>query len=345
MKKIIVAPLNWGLGHASRCVPIIKSLKAYKYTPVIAGDGESLLLLQKEFPELESIQLPSYNISYAKNLKRHLSLKIPSILKAISAERKVVEQYIHDHQDVVGIISDNRFGVRSKNVPSVYITHQINVLSGIWTPLTSYIHQKVMQRFDECWIPDDSESSLSGKLSISKQKLSKKHIGVLSRFSKEERKIKYDVAIILSGPEPLRTRLEKMLLRMLEQYKGKVIFVRGIVESTQKKSIQKNVALYNYMLSQELQEVLNSSEVVISRSGYSSLMDYTATEKKAVLIPTKGQTEQEYLSLYLANKGEVISVDENDFSLEHIEKAKRLNGLKTNGNVLEDSLFSLFERK
>ncbi len=345
MKKIIVAPLNWGLGHASRCVPIIRSLKTNKYTPVIAGDGDALRFLQKEFPELESIQLPSYNISYAKNLKRHLLFKVPKILKAVIAERKVVEQYINEHNDVVGVISDNRFGVRSVNVPSIYITHQVNVLSGFWTPLTSFVHQKIIQRFDECWIPDDSACSLSGKLSRSKRKLCKKHIGILSRFSKQKKKATYDLAVILSGPEPLRTQLENTLLTALKEYKGTTVFVRGIMESAPKKSTQKNISIHNYMLSEELQEVLHTSEVVISRSGYSSVMDYAATGKKGILIPTKGQTEQEYLAHYLAKQGYVLSIEEKSFDIKYIEEAKNLKGLPPNKTGLDKELFSLFERK
>ena len=213
MKKIIVAPLNWGFGHASRCAPIIRLLIKYKYTPVIATDGAALLFLRKEFPEIETIQLPSYNIKYGKNLTRLLLFQTSKILRAIAAEQKVIEKYIQNDDDVIGVISDNRFGVRSVTVPSVYITHQINVLSGMWTWLTSFVHQKIIRRFDECWIPDEESAYLSGKLSRSKRNLRQKYIGALSRFSKENKKHQYDVAIILSGLDPNRTQLEKNFMK------------------------------------------------------------------------------------------------------------------------------------
>jgi len=345
MKKIIVAPLNWGLGHASRCVPIIRSLIENGYTPVISTDGAALLFLQKEFPALETIQLPAYHISYAKNIKRHLLFQTPKILRTIVAERRVIEKFVSNNDDVIGVISDNRFGVRSTKVPSVYMTHQINVLSGWMTFLTSYVHRRIIRNFDECWIPDEEGSSLSGQLSRSKRNLHQKYIGPLSRFSKEQQQLEYDLAIVLSGPEPHRGQLEKKIRTILELYKGNIVLVRGVIEPEQKKSCIENITIYNYVLSKELQEILNTSEVVVSRSGYSSVMDYVATEKKAVLIPTRGQTEQEYLGEYLAEKGNVISVNENEFSIQHIEKAKDLKGLRKKERLFNSKLFGLFERK
>ncbi|MDT7831110.1 glycosyltransferase [Flavobacteriaceae bacterium S356] len=345
MKKIIVAPLNWGLGHASRCVPIIRLLIKYKYSPVIATDGVALLFLKKEFPELETIQLPSYNIKYGKNLTKLLLFQTPKILKAITAERKVIEEYIQDHDDVIGVISDNRFGVRSDKVPSVYITHQVNVLSGMWTWLTSFVHQKIIRRFDECWIPDEELSLLSGKLSRSKRSLHQKYIGSLSRFSKENKKHLHDVVVVLSGLEPNRTQLEEKLHEALEEYKGKIVFIRGVLESEQKKDHKNNITIYNYVLSQELQEILNTAKVVVSRSGYSSIMDYAVTGKKAVLIPTKGQTEQEYLAKYLAQKGNIVSVSENMFCAKDIERAQDLSGLTVEDKILNKELLSLFKGK
>ena len=162
---VIVAPLHWGLGHATRCIPMIKLLLQCQYTPVLASDGAALKLLRKEFPELAYLELPSYDIHYAKHLKWSLFFQIPKVLQAIRDEKSLIAAYV-DNNEVVGIISDNRFGVRNAKVPSVYMTHQLNVLAGIFTFLTSKIHQKLIKRFDECWIPDVALTpTLSGKLS------------------------------------------------------------------------------------------------------------------------------------------------------------------------------------
>lgn len=345
MRKIIVAPLNWGLGHATRCVPIIKFLQENQYTPVIASDGEALLFLQKEFPKVETIQLPSYNITYAKHLKWHLLLQIPKIRKAKNAERKCIENYIDKHDDVVGIISDNRFGVRSGKIPSVYITHQLNVLSGGATFLTSFIHQRVIKKFDECWIPDEEGGRFSGKLSKSKKKLNQKYIGVLSRFQKRELETIYDVLILLSGLEPNRTHLEEELKRIYKDSAKRVCLIQGKVEDIQKTSTYGNIRMINFMLSSELEKTINASELVICRSGYSSVMDLISLHKQAILIPTKNQTEQEYLARYL-----------NDLELFMFKEEKKLKGCKAlvldtylekqyQKKELPSNLFSLFQGK
>ena len=170
-KRILVAPLNWGLGHATRCIPIINALVQEGFVPIIASDGDALSLLRKEFPNLSSIELPSYNITYAKNgkmFKLKLIKDSPRLLKTIKAEKKAISGIL-EHNDIAGIISDNRLGVRNKNTPSVFITHQLNVLSGTTTWLSTKMHQKFIKKFDACWVPDaDGELNLSGKLGHTK---------------------------------------------------------------------------------------------------------------------------------------------------------------------------------
>ena len=148
-KNILIAPLNWGLGHATRCIPIIKELQQFGFTPIIASDGVALRLLQKEFPELVSIELPSYEIEYAKDekdFKWKLIKNSPKMIQAIFEEKKKVKALVKQY-DLKGIISDNRLGVYSKKVPSVFITHQLNVLSGKTTWISSKLHQFFIAKF------------------------------------------------------------------------------------------------------------------------------------------------------------------------------------------------------
>lgn len=185
--KIIVAPLNWGLGHATRCIPLIKALLDENFTPIIASDGAALKLLQKEFVHLKSYELPSYDIQYAKsrnNFKLKLLLQFPNLHKAIKEEEKIIGTIV-EKEDVSGIISDNRFGVRSKKVPSIYITHQIKVLSGNTTFLSTKLHHRIISKFDACWIPDYiHEPNLAGILShVKNTNLICSYINPLSRFA------------------------------------------------------------------------------------------------------------------------------------------------------------------
>lgn len=345
-KKIIVAPLNWGLGHAARCVPIINSLITNNFTPIIASDGKALAFLQKEFPNLETLELPSYNISYGRNLKLNLFLKSFSIWKKIQKEQKVISQFIAENKDVVGIISDNRFGVRSVTIPSVYITHQVNVFSGFTSFLTSKIHQKIINKFDECWIPDTKEFTFSGKLSEGKKlKVPYKFIGVLSRFKQEKKAKRQDLLVLISGVEPNRTSFEKKLKKELKNYSGSIILVQGKIEPQQKIFIEENIKIYNFMLSNELEKTINASEIIICRSGYSSIMDLAILEKKVFFIPTKNQTEQEYLARFLEAKKVAPYSSEENFSVEKLLEVHKYSGLMATETKIDDTLFSLFHSK
>lgn len=346
MKKIIIAPLNWGLGHATRCIPLINALLKNDFIPVIASDGKALQFLQQEFPKLETLKLPSYNISYKKNIKLNLILQTPKILKAIQKEKKVIADYLLKNSQVVGIISDNRFGVRNTKITSVYITHQLNVLSGFTTFITSNIHQKIIKKFDECWIPDNEKSEFSGKLStITNHTIKTKFIGVLSRFNHKKIPHDIDILVLVSGVEPNRTLFEKKVKTTLLHSTKNIVLVCGKIEKTQKIHTEKNITIYNFALSKELENLINRAKIVICRSGYSSIMDLAVLQKKAIFIPTKHQSEQEYLATYVSEKKGVIFSSEEKFSLKTLENSENFKGLSSKKTTLNKELFSLFKRK
>lgn len=322
MKKrnVLIAPLNWGLGHATRCIPIIQELLKHGFDPIIASDGNALELLKKEFPEILCLELPSYQIEYAKqghNLKWKLIENSPKMLKAIFDEKKLLDEWIVKY-DLKGIISDNRFGIRSSKIPSVFVTHQLNVLSGSTTLITSKIHQFVVKMFDECWVPDvDYTENLSGYLGhLETQNDKVKYIGPLSRFQKVNLPIEIDLLAVLSGPEPQRSLLEEKLLAELQNYNGNVVLVKGIVQEEQEISQVGKIKVYNYMTSAELERAMNSSELIVARSGYSTIMDLSQLEKKVFLIPTPGQFEQEYLAKKLQEEGRAPFANQADFSCD-----------------------------
>jgi uncharacterized protein (TIGR00661 family) len=349
--KILVAPLNWGLGHASRCVVIIRFLIENNFRPVIASDGDSLVFLCKEFPELEFLELPSYRIKYAKKgvfLKWKLLFSFFSIRAATKNECQMVQKELNS-KEYAGIISDNRFGVYHDEIPSVYITHQLNVLSGFSTRFSSWVHQSVISNFKECWVPDLEEpKSLSGKLSLSpkKQNFSIKYIGGLSRLQRKEVAKKFDLLVLLSGPEPQRTLLENKLLDELINYKGKVAFVRGVLQPKGFLSSTENIKVFDYLLSKEIEEVLNQSELVIARSGYSTIMDLSKLQKKAFFIPTPGQTEQEYLAELMKNKNVAPYSTQKDFKISLLEEVKNYEGfLKISNNfILDEKILEIFKK-
>tara|TARA_R110002124_G_scaffold152901_3_gene319836 strand:- start:4700 stop:5863 length:1164 start_codon:yes stop_codon:yes gene_type:complete len=346
-KRILVAPLNWGLGHATRCIPIINALIECNFEPIIASDGAPLELLKKEFPQLQTIELPSYNIRYAKKencLKMKLLKDLPRFLKIIKKEKKLIEALV-ETEHISGIISDNRFGVSHKEVPSVFITHQLRVLSGLTTWFSSKLHLKIISKFNECWVPDHlGTKNLSGDLGhVDDYQHFVKYLGPLSRFKKLDIKIKYNLLVLLSGPEPQRTFLENKLLEELRYYKGNVLFIKGKIESQQQKEISGNMVIYNFMTSTELEVAINESDFVLSRSGYTTIMDLAKLEKKAFFIPTPGQFEQEYLAKKMLAEGIAPCATQNEFNLKMLSNVENFSGFISREYQLNyKKLFSLF---
>lgn len=346
-KNILVAPLNWGLGHATRCIPIVRALQENNYIPIIASDGIALDLLRKEFPYLKTVELPSYHIEYAKkgkHFKWKLIQRLPKMINAILQEKKMVAKWITEF-DIDGIISDNRLGVFNKKVPSVFITHQLNVMTGNTTWITSKIHQNIIKKFSGCWIPDfEGTPNLAGDLShITSKKFNLKYIGPLSRMRQKANGIKYELMIILSGPEPQRTLLEERLKTEIETYPKNVVFIKGLVEKEQKKEQVKNVTYYNFMNSRQLERTFNESSLVLCRSGYTTIMDLAKLEKKAFFIPTPGQYEQLYLAKKLKEEGLAPFSFQEEFKITDIAEVAKYKGLLSSPNEINWSeLFQIF---
>lgn len=351
-KRILIAPLNWGIGHAARCIPIINALLKKDYEPIIASDGEALHLLRKEFPELIFLSLPGYDINYAINkrfFKWVLFKQSKKIYKAIKAEKKQIDRIVSEYA-ISGIISDNRLGVWSDKIPSVYLTHQLNVLSGVTSKTTSKIHQRFIKHFDRVWVPDyEKTPNLSGKLGhLFPQKSAFKitYIGPVSRLIKKPSEKKYDIMVLLSGPEPQRGLLEEKLFKQLKTYPGKILFVKGKINAKQSISKLKPFTIYNFMTSKDLEEAINASELIISRSGYTTIMDLAILEKRAFFIPTPGQSEQEYLAKSLELKSIAPYCKQEDFNLEQLQQISQYKGFERIEATTDfGELFTFFEGK
>lgn len=304
-KRIIVAPLHWGLGHATRCIPIINSL-IEKNTVAIASDGEALTLLQKEFPSLECFELPSYNIRYTfDSMIANMIIQGPGSLITIKKENQKAKDIAKDWNADV-LISDNRFGFRSDQTENIYITHQLNIPANnpLISNMASRLHHRIISKFDHCWVPDYKGSqNLAGKLSQVNIPTPTVYLGPQSRMQKETRPIKYDYTAVLSGPEPQRTKLEQILIEAFtNSTKHRCCLVRGTNKEMKAIPQNDNLKIYDLLASNELNQIMNSSSHIICRSGYTSIMDLIKLEKQSILIPTPGQYEQEYLASRLNGK-------------------------------------------
>lgn len=330
----MVAPLDWGLGHTTRCIPIIQEFLNQDFIVFLAAEGNSAQLLFKEFPNLTILHLKGYQISYT-NTKYFFKVKlfgqIPKILKAIKQEHSWLQKIIKDHEiDIV--ISDNRYGLYNAKIKSIFITHQLAIKTGnlITDWLIQKLNYRLINKFDACWIPDEKEPfDVAGKLSHP-QKLPPvptSYIGILTRFEKEKVEKNIDLLVLISGPEPQRTVLENILLLQINKLSLKMVLVRGL-PGVANKLINENTALqiYDHLPAFELSRLIQSSKIVIARSGYSTIMDLIALQQKAILIPTPGQTEQEYLAKYLAIKKYFVAAQQRGFILE--KKLKNIESVE-----------------
>lgn len=304
-KTIFFSSLDWGLGHATRSVPIIKGLLQNDNKIVLGVTPLTNPVFIQEFPELEKITVPSYNISYSSVLPLWFKLAsdAPRILRVIKQENKFLEELISTRKiDVV--ISDNRFGLYFKNVRTVFITHQLFLKAPVFSSLAQQLNKKYILKFDEVWVPDyeDKDHCLSGELSHGPEfHPNTKYIGPQSRLIKYEPvEKKYDYLFLLSGPEPHQSILKKMLLQKVKQYPA----YKFAMASTLKEE-DYDVNLENFVSADPvtLSKLICESKTVICRSGYSTLMDlYLLNVKNVILIPTPGQTEQEYLAKFWKTK-------------------------------------------
>jgi uncharacterized protein (TIGR00661 family) len=321
-KRVLVAPLDWGLGHATRCVPIVTTLLAQSFEVFIGAEKAAAVLLQKEFPSINIIPLQGYNISYSKSKVFFLwkmIAQLPKIMSAIKRENNWLKKIIDEYKiDIV--ISDNRFGLYNKNAHCIFITHQLQIKTGnsFTEKSIQKINYKYINRFNVCWVIDEEgNDNLAGDLSHPTilPKIPLKYIGVLSRFKKYEVEKKHDLLAILSGPEPQRTIFENILITQMQNLKLDIVLVRGLPAEENTLAID-GLKIYNHLPASNLNELILASKTIVARSGYTTVMDIAALQQKAIFVPTPGQTEQEYLAKYLSRKKYCIAEKQNGFDLQ-----------------------------
>ena len=352
-KTILIAPLDWGLGHASRCIPIIREIISLGHAVVIATDGRALEFLKAEFPQVKCIKLQGYHPVYPKDEKMvmKMALQIPKFFLAILREHFELLSIVQQHS-IDAVISDNRYGLWLKGKPAVIITHQLFIrMPPKLKWMESMIHQLnhfFIRKFSRCWVPDlQGDENLSGNLSHgANMPPNAEFIGMLSRFSSASSEKKYDLLILLSGPEPQRTILEKKIINQIKQLPFRTLVVRGVTEENKRTQPTEMIEIISHLTSEKMNEALLQSDTVICRSGYSSVMELASLGKSAILIPTLGQTEQEYLAERLSEKSFFVMQNQDTLNVqESLLKLKRLNRQKIpyGGNLFKEPLKNFLE--
>ncbi len=339
-KRLLVACLNWGLGHASRCIPIIKALQKRSVHISLASDGRAYQLLAKEFPTLQIYEMPAYDVHYkTANMFFNIGMQLPKIIRGIYLEHRFIQQLVKE-KEIDIIISDNRYGCYTTQSKNIFLTHQLNIKIPFrpFEKIVSLINKQFIKRFDTCWIPDFEERpNLAGSLSHGSNLETTVFIGALSRMRHYPRPKKYDAIAILSGPEPQRTFLEEEFLKQAKTLANSFLLVKGKTD-IEEHYIDENIEVYGYMTTETLNDAIMESSLVISRSGYSTIMDLVNLQKKAILLPTPGQTEQEFLADRFEKEGIFYTQRQHNFKLkEALEKAQYYKGF-TKASFGENSL-------
>ncbi len=331
-RRILLSPLDWGLGHATRCIPLISLLNKQNIEVIVAGEGAFISLLKKEFPGIVILPLKGYRVSYSRYKNRFffkILLQLPKIVAAIIYEKRWLRRAVAEFNPIA-IISDNRFGFCTKKTPCIFITHQLFIHTG--HPLIDRIAQKInyeyINKFDECWVPDIAGGhNLAGELSHPRilPQTPVKYLGILSRFKKIPVQKDIELLIMISGPEPQRSIFENILLAQTRNSEDKVVVIRGLPGETDTlPSENKYISIFNHLPANELNELIQRSNLVIARCGYSTIMDLAVLNQQAILVPTPGQPEQEYLARYLKEKKLCYTTLQENFSLiqemEHVKK-------------------------
>ena len=299
-----MAPLNWGLGHATRCIPIIEALLDQNAKPILGLDGAAGQLLKNRYPTLEQVAIPGHEVLYSKGNSQvwAMTKQMPALLSSIKKEHRLLKRFIPDYH-IDAVISDQRFGLYAAEIPSVILTHQVHPLAPIGQPLLHNQNHAWLNKFDQVWVIDNAEMNLAGILSLSpfrktSERIQSKQvcIGPLSRFQKhtQKRDPHYRIVGIVSGPEPHRQLLLSKLTEQLKAVTGEHLLLAGKADTEKKQD--GNITIYGNMDDNELVPYILGCELLITRSGYSSIMDLHALGRPALLIPTPGQPEQEYLA-------------------------------------------------
>ena len=335
--SVLVAALDWGFGHTTRCIPVIRSLCELGYSVLIAGNTNQLFIVKKEFPDAIYLDLKGYEIRYSTSkwlFPLTLLMQVPKILYRIRKEHQWLDSII-DRYKPEFVISDNRYGLYSSRLPCILITHQLQIKAPLpfLEKLIRQLHYRFINKFCACWVPDTAGIPNAAGILSHPDKMPSipvHYMGILCRFSQKSEiqtvPFTYDLCILLSGPEPSRSILEQTIFHQLKKEEGSFVFIRGIPSDKNSDLHLPNTVFYNHKHGTELKEILENSQYILCRSGYTTVMELLALHKHALFIPTPGQTEQEYLGEKLLKDSLSIRFSQKNFNLHiAITEARQFN--------------------
>ena len=406
--KVLVAPLDWGLGHATRCVPVVREFLRAGAEVELAVVKANANFFREVFPDLRQRLAPSYNIVYPKhgyNMALWLLKNSVHLNAVMRYEHHFAEEMVKRHGYDV-LFSDNRFAFYSKNALSIYMTHQRRIAFprafAAFERIGVMWHANIMRKFDEVWVPDlEIYPGYAGSLSHSGATPGDKpmrFVGTLSRFSEMgndgnalgdapapvdlerevdlmsvsefmahsanvewdaapekrtsgnhsfEMRANYKVVAVVSGVEPARTQLEQQLCEALQQIPGQHMMILGKPSAEQKTWTEGNIEFHTHLATNDFAEAVKRADFVVSRGGYSTVMDMAELGAKCIFVPTPGQFEQIVLAHDLSKAGYAVEIPADELSAETLaiafEKSVKMPKVEKQ-NLLHDAVENVVRR-
>lgn len=341
--KVLYGICSWGLGHATRSLPVIRKLVRENNELMVISSGRSVDLLKTELGnDVEYLDIPDYPMLLSENSRQFMAKSLiywPLFIRKMESGLQIVTKLIEKNNYDL-IISDARYDVYSKKIPSYFISHQMRIMNPLRIKKlesgSEIFNLFFFKRFREVIVPDFKDDNLSGELSHNLKRIDESrinYVGVLSDFSKKRTKKDVDYFISISGPEPQRTLFEEKILSQIDQINGNIVITLGKTEINEKLKNEK-ITSYTFLSKKEREDLLNRTKLVISRSGYSTILDLAVIGTKALMVPTPGQIEQEYLGQYHSQKRSFFSISQDKINLkENVQRAKRFTGIKRKCDV------------
>ncbi len=341
--KIIYAVCSWGLGHATRSLPVIRKLVSENHELKIISQGRSLQLLKNELGDsLEYIELEDYPMLLSESPRQFMAKSMiywPKFIGRLHNGFNYVKKLI-EKEKIDRIISDARYDIYSRSIPSFFMSHQMRIMNPLRLKMlesgSEIFNLFFFKRYAGVIVPDYKEDNLSGDLSHNLRRIDENklhYVGVLSDFEKKKKSKDIDYLISISGPEPQRTMLEEKIMSQVKDLKGKIVVTLGKTENLDKYNSE-GIETYSFLPKNEREDFLNRSKLVISRSGYSTILDLSVVGAKALMTPTPGQIEQEYLGKYHNKKGSFYCLRQDKINLARdVEIAKKKTGIKRKCDV------------
>ena len=282
------------MGHVARCIPIIDLFVRNKNKVYVAGSRSQIEIIGQYFSDVHWIEHDGYPFNFGRRgfFRYDLMKKFYSHLIRWRKERSQVENYCQQYA-IDLVVSDHRYGFRSRSIYSIFMTHQVQLPLFRYEGILQFLHLQAMRRFDEIWIPDDQHMNFAGKLSIPKKSLKFSHIGIQSRFKMYDKtqKSRNGIVVVVSGP---LSYARQFVVEQIAMYKNEPVTII-LTEELCNLNFPKNM---NVLISKDWKkcdEVIMGAGKIVSRSGYSTLMDLIELDVPFLITPTPGQSEQEYL--------------------------------------------------